>query len=128
MSKVKIDWAKAPSAEDLDAASNYLTLIFPQSKRKSLMRALRSASKTMFASKDLLRASQLPLLPRDDSHVHEDLQRIRKGKSLSPILLISGDMRDGVPLIVADGYHRICALCYEDENEPVDCRVAAVGR
>ena len=52
-----------------------------------------------------------------------DLKRIRKGKPLSPVLLIAGDMTAGVPLTVADGYHRICAVCYFDEDAPVSCRV-----
>jgi hypothetical protein len=37
-------------------------------------------------------------------------------------------MGKGLPLIVADGYHRICALCYVDESEPVACRMASPGR
>lgn len=128
MSKTKIDWAKTPAAEDFEAASQYLTLIFPEAQCKSLVHSLHTAHKIIRASKDLLRASNLPLLPREDSHVDEDLKRIHKGKPLSPVLLISGDMRRGIPLIVADGYHRICALCYADENEPVDCRMAPLGR
>ena len=124
MSKTKIDWAKAPSAEDFEAATRYLSLIFSEAECKSLLGSLRAAHKIVHASKDLLRASNLPLLPREDSHVDEDLKRIHKRKSLSPVLLVAGDMRRGIPLIVADGYHRICALCYVDEDQPVDCRMA----
>jgi TPR repeat protein len=32
----------------------------------------------------------------------------------------------GVPLIVADGYHRICAICYYDESAPIACRMASM--
>ena len=59
-------------------------------------------------------------------HVAEDLSRIRKGKALAPVLLIRGDMSKNVPLVVADGYHRICAICYYDEDAPIACRVAGV--
>src|SRR5262249_43620810 len=85
-----------------------------------------SRSVTSFAiAKDLLRASQLPLLPREDSHVREDLKRIHKSKAVSLVLLVRGDMTRGTPLIVADGYHRICAICYSTEAAPVAYRIAA---
>ncbi len=80
------------------------------------------------AAKDLLRAAELPLLPRDDPHVDEDLKRINKGKPLAPILVVRGDFALGLPLVVADGYHRICAVCYFDESAPVRCRIASGGR
>jgi hypothetical protein len=31
----------------------------------------------------------------------------------------------GIPLTVADGYHRICAVCYFDEDAPVSCRLVS---
>jgi hypothetical protein len=33
-------------------------------------------------------------------------------------------MRD-LPLVVADGYHRICASWYRDENIPIACRIVS---
>jgi len=42
-----------------------------------------------------------------------------------PPLLIRGDMSKGVPLIVADGYHRICAICYFDESAPIPFRMVS---
>ena len=63
----------------------------------------------------------------DEPHVDDDLKRIHKGKPLAPILLIRGDMTRGLPLIVADGYHRICAICYFDESAPIPCRTAISG-
>lgn len=76
-----------------------------------------------YTAKDPLRASALPLLPRDESHVEGDLKRISKGKPLSPVLLIQGDMSKAVPPIIADGYHRICAVCYYDEDAAIDLAV-----
>jgi hypothetical protein len=32
-------------------------------------------------------------------------------------------MGNGLPLMVADGYHRICAIVYFDESAPVRCRI-----
>ena len=54
----------------------------------------------------------------------EDLKRIQKRKALAPVLLVRGDLASGLPLVVADGYHRICAVCYFDESAPVRCRIA----
>lgn len=95
---------------------------------KALIAGLQKATLVDHAAKDLLRAAQLPLLSRDEPHVDDDLKRINKGKPLAPILLIRGDMTRGLPLIVADGYHRICAICYFDESAPIPCRTAALGR
>jgi hypothetical protein len=65
-------------------------------------------SRTLKA-KDILRAAALSLLPVDDVYVAADLDRIKKGKALSPVLPGRGDLRCGVKLQIADGYHRVCA-------------------
>jgi hypothetical protein len=127
MSKEKIIWKEKSDAEDYDAALKYLSLIFPTAKTEKLVRALRKSSLVEHAAKDLLRASNLPMLPRDEAHVDEDLKRIHKGKPLVPVLLIRGDMVHNVPLIVADGYHRVCAVCYYEESAPIVCRIVSIS-
>ena len=124
MAKMKKLWSAAPSAEDLRAASNYLSLLATPADVRRLVGALRRARTGSAVAKDLLRASNLPLLPRKETHVQEDLKRIDKHKALSPVLLVRGNLGRGTPLIVADGYHRICAICYYDEDAPVACRIA----
>jgi hypothetical protein len=126
MAKEQIVWKKKSEPQDYEGALNFLTLIFPAAKSKSLLRALHKTENIERAAKDLLRAAGLPLLPRDEPHVDEDLKRIHKGKPLAPVLLVRGDMSKGAPLIVADGYHRICAICYYDESAPIPCRMASV--
>jgi hypothetical protein len=126
MAKPQVRWKKKPEIEDYDAALSFLSLVFPLVHAQKLIRALHNVKTVECAAKDLLRASELPLLPRDAPHVIEDLKRIHKDKALSPILLIQGDMRRRLPLIVADGYHRICAIYYYDENARIPCRM--VGR
>jgi hypothetical protein len=128
VSKVKKLWRGAPSLEDLKAAQNYLALIYSDVDSIRLSLKLSRTRTSSAAAKDLLRASNLPLLPRDESHVAADLKRIRKGKSLSPVLLVRGDMSRGFPLVIADGYHRICAICYYDEDAPIACRIATLRR
>jgi hypothetical protein len=117
-------WKNEPDRQDFVAAENYLSLIYPAAQAKKLVQALRSASTVERAAKDLLRASALPLLPRSESHVADDLKRIGKGKPLSPVLLIGGDMSKAAPLIIADGYHRVCAVCHYDEDAPIACRLS----
>jgi hypothetical protein len=121
--KNKVIWNKNPEAEDYAGASNYLLLLFKKGKVTQLIRSFRHAKTVKLAAKDLLRASRLPLLNKDDPHVQSDLKRIDKGKPLAPILLVRGNASAAVPLTIADGYHRICAICYFDESEPVPCRL-----
>lgn len=112
-------WEARPSSEDFSAALSYLTLQVRSSMAKSLVKKARGVTATDHVAKDILRASDLPLLAVDERHVALDLKRIHKGKSLSPIILIQGDLTRGRALIIADGYHRICAACYADEDAPV---------
>ncbi len=127
MSKPKLLWTNEGAASDFEAARKYLSLLAPDAKVDALVKNLRNAKIVDHAAKDLLRAAQLPLLPRDEPHVDADLKRIHKGKPLAPILAVRGDFALGLPLVVADGYHRICAVCYFDENAPVHCRIASGG-
>ena len=120
----RVIWSKNPTHEDFTAAQIYLSLICSPAGARSLVAELRRANAVSHAAKDLLRASSLPLLPHDEKHVAADLKRIRKGKALSPVLLVQGGMKHGVPLTVADGYHRICASYHFDENAAIACRIA----
>lgn len=125
MSKEKMVWAEEPTADDYSGTINFLTLIFPDTKCKKILSGLRAEKNIDRAAKDILRAANLTLLPSDEPHVDEDLKRIHKGKPLAPVLLVRGDMAKSVPLIVADGYHRICAAYHYDENAPVPCRIVS---
>ncbi|HEV7481208.1 MAG TPA: hypothetical protein VGO05_13125 [Roseiarcus sp.] len=124
MSKSKLKWSEKDEDSDFDAAFKYLSLLCSDRKAHALVKSLRGSKPLEHAAKDILRAAELPLLPSDESHVSEDLKRIQKGKALAPVLLVRGDLASGLPLVVADGYHRICAVCYFDESAPVRCRIA----
>ena len=126
MSKERMVWKKEPEADDYSGTLNFLSLIFPVAKCEKLLHGLRAEPTIDRAAKDLLRASNLPLLSADDPHVDDDLKRINKGKPLAPVLLVRGDMAKGIPLIIADGYHRICAVCHYDESAPIPCRMVSL--
>jgi hypothetical protein len=119
-------WKNSPEAHDYPAAHDYLSLVLEESACRKIIAALRRAPTVHRKAKDLLRASELPLLPRDNSHVAGDLKKIKKGKAMSPVLLVRGDAASCAPMTVADGYHRICASWYRDENIPIACRIVSL--
>jgi hypothetical protein len=114
-------WQDEPEAQDFPAAESYLSLLVGPAAAARLAKALRK-EKTLqhYAAKDILRAAGLPLLDPDDSEVTADLNKVKAGKNLSPVLLVHG-----IPLWVADGYHRVCASYHLDEKTPVPCRITA---
>ena len=118
-------WLDAPEAHDYPAAAAYLGLIADDRAIESIVADLEAAPTTFHAAKDLLRASELPLLPTDNPHVRSDSAKISHGKALSPVLLVRGDAVSGRPLVIADGYHRVCASYHANENTPIAARLVA---
>jgi len=119
MGKHTAQWRARPEKDDLAAALQYLRLQFTHATANRIVQRARSARCIDHIAKDLLRACNLPLLPADDVHVAADLKRIHKSKPLSPIVLVQGDLTRGRPLVIADGYHRLCAACHANEDAPV---------
>ena len=119
MAKHQTLWSERPAPQDYTAALNFLTLQFPAAMARRLVTKARKVKATEHIARDILRASNLPLLPSDERHVAENLKRIRKGKALSPIILIQGDLTHGRSFVIADGHHRMCAACHADEDSPV---------
>ena len=119
-------WQKHPASEDYTAAREYLSLLFTETEVRAIVEKLRRAPTVQHQGKDMLRASQTHLLNRDDPHVAADLKKIKKGKKLSPVLVVRGDAKNAVTLTIADGQHRICASWHWDENAPVACCIASL--
>jgi hypothetical protein len=119
----KRHWKEVPDPHDYPAAADYLSLVMPRNKAADLANALRATPIVHRKAKDLLRASNLPELPPDNVHVAKDLSKIKKGGLLSPVLLVRGRRGAGVPLTIADGYHRICASYHIDEDAVIPCRI-----
>ncbi|UKB82474.1 hypothetical protein LF887_15840 [Chryseobacterium sp. MEBOG06] len=112
-------WLKEPEDHDFPAALDYLELIFEPDQAQKLVGKLKKAATISKKSKDILRASRLPLLPETNIHVKENLKKVEKNKKLSPILLVRGEH----DLIIADGYHRLCCSYYLTEDLEVPCRL-----
>ena len=112
-------WLKEPENDDFSSATNYLELIYPLAKAKQLTEKLKAGKITFKKAKDILRAGELPLLPESNIHVKENIKKFKTGKLLSPVLLVRGDLK----LIIADGYHRVCAIYYLSEDLEVPCKL-----
>ena len=121
-------WKESPDDRDYPAAEDYLSLVTTPAAAKALVRRLRIAPIQHRKAKDLLRASGLPVLDPDNFHVAKDLNKIAQGRLLSPVLCVRGMVRFQVPLIVADGYHRICASYHLDEDADIPCRITDLGK
>jgi hypothetical protein len=120
----KVQWKQEPDDHDYPAAASYLSLVWTEPVVTAIVAELRAAPIAHWKAKDLLRASLLPLLPVDNPHVSADLKKVSKGVILSPVLLVRGDAARPVPLIIADGYHRICASYHVSEDVDIPCRMA----
>lgn len=121
-------WKESPDDHDYPAAEDYLSLVTSPAAAKALARRLRSAPIMHRKAKDLLRASCLPLLAQDNIHVAKDLKKVTQGRLLSPVLCVRGIVRLHIPLIVADGYHRICAGYHLDEDADIPCRIVDLSK
>jgi hypothetical protein len=117
-------WTSDPAPHDFPAALDYLTLLLDRRTAGAVVAGLKHAPVSTRKAKDLLRSSGLGLLPTTDPEVTKDLKKVKKGQPLSPVLLLRGDVTTGRPLLVADGYHRICTSYHLDEDADVPCRIA----
>jgi hypothetical protein len=116
-----VKWLPKPQRHDFRAAEDYLSLVMPTRRAAEWRKKLTAARNdiTHRKAKDILRASQLDLLGEDNKHVTADLRKAASGVALSPILLLRGGEEH--PLIIADGYHRVCASYWIDENTDIPC-------
>jgi hypothetical protein len=122
MSKnINITWLPEPDEKDYPAAESYLSLIYGGTTVKTIVTRLRSAPVTLFKAKDIFRASGQSLLGISNYHVEKDRKMVEDGKHLSPILLVR-DERNG-KVIIADGYHRLCAVYSFNEDECIPCKI-----
>jgi disulfide oxidoreductase YuzD len=120
--EITIKWLSEPEDHDYPAAKSYLRLVYKDPIAKTHVEKLRRARMTKFKSKDIFRASGLSLLGISNYHVKKDRKKIKAGHSLSPLLLIR-DSHTG-KVIIADGYHRLCAVYSFNEDAVIPCKIA----
>jgi hypothetical protein len=120
--KIEIKWLSKPEDHDYPAALSYLTLIYDKKTAAGLVAKLKRAPMSEFKAKDIFRASRLSLLGVSNFHVKKDWMKIKSGGSVSPLLLIR-DSANG-KVVIADGYHRMCAVYTFDEDAVIPCKIA----
>lgn len=121
MKKQRIKWLTKPEDHDYPAATSYLSLIFNEFEAKKFSKNLKTTSVKEFKAKDVFRASKTSLLGVSNSHVNKNIKKIKKGEKMSPILLVRDTKNSSV--IIADGYHRLCAVYHFNEDALIPCKI-----
>ena len=119
--QVSIKWLAEPEDHDYPAAGSFLSLLYDDQTAAKYVEQLRRAPLSEFKAKDIFRASRLSLLGVSNSHVMHDQKKITAGKSLSPLLLVRATNNQTV--LIADGYHRMCAVYSFDEDARIPCKI-----
>jgi hypothetical protein len=114
-------WLADVEEHDYPAARSYLSLIYPDETAADMVTKLRAAVLTEFKAKDVFRASGLSLLGVSNSHIVKNNTKIANGTGLSPLLLVRDVVHGRV--VVADGYHRMCAVYGFDEDAMIRCKI-----
>jgi hypothetical protein len=68
-------WLPEPENHDFPAAQDYLELIFEPNAAAAFVEKLKRAKTVRKKSEDIFRAGSLPLLPKDNIHVRENLKK-----------------------------------------------------
>ena len=116
-----IGWLDAPQEHNYPAAESYLSLIHDPKESAKIAGALRAQPLSKFKAKDIFRASQLSILGVSNLHVEKDRKKIAEGQALSPLLLVRD--QDKGRVVIADGYHRLCAVYGVDEDAWIPCKI-----
>lgn len=103
------------------AAESYLRILYRKDRVAKMMTKFKSAPVVQFKAKDIFRASQLSLLGVSNSHIEKDRKKIRSGKGLAPLLLLRDEQNGKV--VIAGGYHRLCAIYEFDEDAWIQCKI-----
>jgi hypothetical protein len=117
-------WTTESHPGDYRNAADYLSLVASLGAVPTLIQRLRDAPIVLARPTDLLRASGLHALGIEDGDVARDLKQIKRGKRLTPILCLRGDLRRDVALTIVDGYARLCASLVHDNDVEIPCRIA----
>jgi hypothetical protein len=120
--EIRIKWLTKPQEHDYTAAMAFLSLVYDEPTVAAHVDKLKRVSMSKRKAQDIFRASGLSLLGVSNSHVKADKKKIKAGRALSPLLLIR-DTRNG-KVIIADGYHRLCAVYSYDEDALIPCKIA----
>ena len=116
-----VQWLDECEEQDYPAAQSFLGLLTKFEDAEKIVNELKTATISKFKAKDILRASGLKPLEDTNAHVVKDYKKITKGEKISPLLLARDTLNGKV--IVADGYHRLCAVHAYNEDEWIFCKI-----
>lgn len=119
--KAKLTWLPDVADKDYDAAYSYLGLKLDPDRAVAVITRLRAAPLIQLRANDILRACGYPALPPDDPGVIREGAKLKAGKALSPILIVSFEFGGDI----ADGYHRLSYTYHVSPYDMVPCRVAS---
>ena len=120
----KIKWLDKPEEHDYPAAKSYLGLLFDDPTVSRLVEGLERSEIVGFKAKDIFRSSKLSLLGVSNSHVDKNFDKIENKEKLSPILLVRDS--ENRTIIIADGYHRLCAVYHYSEDLIIPCKIVSL--
>jgi hypothetical protein len=117
-----VNWKRDVDPQDFMAALNYLSLRLDMDRASLAVAALQNCKLTSRRVNDIVRATGGTPLPRNDPGVQKNLRKIRNGRYLSPVLIVSYELGGEV----ADGWHRVCGVYHTDPFAEVPCRLVHV--
>lgn len=112
-------WETSADKDNARDATEFLGMYKKKKNAGRIVDDLIASELTTFKAKDILRAAGLPPQPLDNAHVQVAMQLIAAGIPLTPVYLLRGKLKSGVPVVIADGYHRISAAFWTSPS--TDC-------
>lgn len=119
--RAEIKWLGEPVSKDYSAAEMFLQLLYEPKKARLWAKKLKRAGMSQYAAKDILRASAIPITEIQAFDWTKQQEEIDQGTPLSPILIVRQE--NGGHLIIADGFHRLCAVFTSDQGINVPCKI-----
>jgi hypothetical protein len=116
-------WTDEQEEHDYQTAEDYLNFTYTPEAAHEIAGRMRSAPIVYHYAANVLRVAGLPALGESNIHVVKVLDNFHKGRSLSPVLLVRGTAGSRLTFTIADGYYRICASNYIDEDIKIPCRM-----
>ena len=117
----EIQWLPYVEEQAYPAAQSHLGLLFGKDRVDRFIAELRSAAVVRFQANDIFRTSGLSPHGVSHSHVDRERKRILKGEDPSPLLLVRDEPHGKV--VIAEGYHRLCAVYSIDEDAWIPCKI-----
>lgn len=108
-------WAPVPTEDDVLDATWFLTLLDVSGPLAA------DLDQRLYPAKDVLRAARLPMLSKGSAGVAKWTKRLRDREPIPPVLLWVGSLSGNRPLLLAEGYHRVCACYLLGEDTEVAC-------